>query len=58
LKEGEFVRPVEVSAGISDGMNTAVAAEGLREGDEVVTGEIIGAPTSVSNPFLPKIIRR
>jgi HlyD family secretion protein len=58
LKEGEFVRPVEVAAGISDGMNTAVAAEGLREGDEVVTGEIIGAPTSVSNPFLPKIIRR
>jgi HlyD family secretion protein len=58
LKDGEFVRPLEVTAGISDGMNTAVAAEGLHEGDEVVTGETIGAPTSVSNPFLPKIIRR
>lgn len=58
LKEGEFVRPIEVTAGISDGINTAVTAEGLRESDEVVTGEISGAPSSVSNPFLPKIIRR
>lgn len=58
LKDGEFVRPVQVAAGISDGMNTAVSAEGLREGDEVVTGEILGAPASVSNPFLPKLIRR
>ena len=58
LKDGEFVRPIEVTAGISDGKNTAVAGEGLREGDEVVTGEVVGPPASVSNPFLPKIIRR
>jgi HlyD family secretion protein len=58
VKDDEFVRPIEVLAGISDGMNTAVAADGLHEGDEVVTGEIMGAATSVSNPFLPKIIRR
>lgn len=58
LKDGEFVRPIEVMAGISDGKNTAVAEEGLREGDEVVTGEVVGRPASVSNPFLPKIIRR
>lgn len=58
LKDGEFVRPIEVAAGISDGVSTAITAEGLREGDEVVTGEVVGAPASVSNPFLPKIIRR
>jgi HlyD family secretion protein len=58
LKDGDFVRAIEVTVGISDGMNTSVAAEGLREGDQVVTGEAMGAPTSVSNPFLPKIIRR
>lgn len=58
LKDGEFVRPIEVIASISDGMNTAVTADGLHEGAEVVTGEILGASTSVSNPFLPKIIRR
>jgi HlyD family secretion protein len=58
LKDGEFVRPIEVVAGVSDGVNTAVTADGLREGDEIVTGEIVGAPTRVSNPFLPKVIRR
>jgi HlyD family secretion protein len=58
LKAGEFVRPLEVTMGISDGVNTAVAADALREGDEVVTGEISGPPSGVSNPFLPKIIRR
>jgi HlyD family secretion protein len=58
LKDGEYVRPVEVTAGISDGVNTAVAADGLRDGDRVITGEAAGAAANVSNPFLPKIIRR
>jgi len=59
LKDGAFVRPVEVTAGTSDGANTAVAAEGLREGQEVVTGEsAASARTDVKNPFLPKVIRR
>jgi HlyD family secretion protein len=55
---GDFVRPLEVAAGISDGANTAVTADGLREGEEVVTGEIVAAGADVKNPFLPKIIRR
>jgi HlyD family secretion protein len=58
VKAGEFVRPIEVTASISDGMKTAVTADGLHEGDEVVTGETTGAAAGVSNPFLPKIIRR
>ena len=58
VKDGEFVRPIEVTAGISDGVDTAVTADTLHEADEVITGEIIGPPTGVSNPFLPKIIRR
>jgi HlyD family secretion protein len=58
LKDGEFVRPIEVTAGISDGVDTTVAADTLHEGDEVITGEIVGPPSGVSNPFLPKIIRR
>jgi HlyD family secretion protein len=59
LKDGAFVRPIEVTAGTSDGVNTAVAAEGLREGQEVVTGETAAsAQTDVKNPFLPKVIRR
>lgn len=58
LKSGDFVRPVEVVAGISDGLDTAVAASDLHEGDEVVTGDVVGGPSNVSNPFLPKIMRR
>jgi len=59
LKDGAFVRPIEVTAATSDGASTAVAAEGLREGQEVVTGETTAsAQTDVKNPFLPKAYRR
>jgi len=58
LKAGDFVRPIEVSVGISDGINTVVTADGLREGDPVVTGEIIASQADMKNPFLPKILRR
>jgi HlyD family secretion protein len=59
LKEGEFVRPVEVKVGISDGTNTAVAADTLREGQEVVTGEIAETAQPVTqSPFVPQIRRR
>ena len=58
VKAGEFVRPVEVAAGVSDGVNTAVTAEGLHEGDQVVTGEIIAKQADIKNPFLPKFNRR
>src|SRR5882724_2309304 len=39
LKEGEFVRPVEVKLGASDGAATAVVSDNVREGQEIVTGE-------------------
>lgn len=58
VKSGDYVRPIEVSEGISDGVNTAVVASDLHEGDEAVTGDIVGGPSNVSNPFLPKIMRR
>lgn len=54
IKDGDWVRPVEVEAGISDGVTTAVASEGLHAGAEIVTGESAesGQP-AVRNPFLP-----
>jgi HlyD family secretion protein len=58
VKEGEFLRPIEVTAGTSDGANTAVTGEGLKEGLQVVTGEVAGAAQNdVKNPFLPKLRR-
>jgi HlyD family secretion protein len=58
IKAGQFVRPLEVTTTITDGANTAVSAEGLHEGDEAVTGEIVAAQSDTKNPFLPKFIRR
>ncbi len=57
IKSGEFIRPIEVSTGISDGADTSVTSDALREGDEVVTGEIAAAKVAVKNPFLPQSIR-
>jgi HlyD family secretion protein len=58
LRDGEFVRPLEVKIGISDGANTAVMSQNLQEGQEVVTGEAAVANTQTRNPFLPPTIRR
>src|SRR5258707_6359301 len=59
VRDGEFVRPVEVKAGTSDGANTAVASDGLRDGQEVVTGEIVEiAQTGTKNPFVPQFRKR
>ncbi len=59
LKDGEFVRPVEVKVGTSDGSSTAVTADHLKEGEEVVTGETTGPEQGATqNPFLPHFIRR
>ena len=58
IVDGDFVRPLEVNAGISDGANTAVASEDLQEGQRVATGEETVASTQVRNPFLPPTIRR
>lgn len=59
LKEGEFVRPVEVTIGASDGANTSIVANNLTEGQEVVTGEDVSSTqVGTQNPFLPQFRRR
>jgi HlyD family secretion protein len=59
LKDGEFVRPMEVKAGVSDGANTSVMADNLQEGQEIVVGEAsANSPVITKNPFVPQIIRR
>lgn len=59
VKAGEYVRPVKVRLGISDGTNTVIAADTPLEGQEVVTGEIAeSAQTAARSPFVPQVIRR
>lgn len=58
LKSGRFVRPLQVKVGPSDGANTAVTSDELREGQLVVTGESSAGQTENKSPFLPKTIKR
>jgi HlyD family secretion protein len=60
IKDGDFVRPLDVKAGFSDGTRTAIASDQVHDGMEVVTGEIAqgAADTSQKNPFIPQMPRR
>ena len=59
LKEGDFVVPLEVKTGLSDGANTAILSDNLHEGQEIVTGETtLKAQAASQNPFLPPVIKR
>ena len=59
MKDGEFVRAVDVTVGTSDGVNTGVAADALQEGQEVVVGEAsANSQAATKNPFLPPTIKR
>jgi len=55
VRTGEFLKPIHVRAGISDGVVTEVRGDGLTDGLEVVTGEIHAetAAASNTNPFGP-----
>jgi HlyD family secretion protein len=62
VAQGKFVRPLSVSAGLTDGTFTEVSGEGLAEGLLVVTGESTrgaeASPTTEQNPFVPQFLRR
>jgi len=59
LKDGNFVRPVEVQIVASDGSETEVAGDDLKEGMEVVVGVggKEGRADDTTNPFAPKLFR-
>jgi HlyD family secretion protein len=60
VKDGDYVRPVEVTLGLNDGVSTAVVSNELADGTEVITGETTKAAMAEAqkNPFLPQIQRR
>lgn len=59
IKDGEYVRPVTVMVGPTDTFNTEVSSPDLKEGAEVVVGEIHPEDTSqTTNPFAPQVFRR
>ncbi|MCC7350057.1 MAG: efflux RND transporter periplasmic adaptor subunit [Phycisphaerales bacterium] len=63
VADGTFVRPVNVQVGLTDGSQTQVSGDQVKEGMEVVTGEmrpdeVGGGDAAGNNPFAPRIPRR
>jgi len=58
--EGQYVRPIRVKVGQSDGTLTEVEGEGLEQDQKVVTGVETQSRDEVnaSNPFTPQFLRR
>jgi HlyD family secretion protein len=58
IEDGEFVKPIEVTAGLSDGIETEVEGRGLSESQHVVLGLQLATDLADSdpdnNPFAPK----
>jgi HlyD family secretion protein len=59
IKDGDYVRPVNVRIIATDGTNTEVTGRDLQDGLEVVVGENVAADESgdTTNPFAPKIFK-
>jgi HlyD family secretion protein len=56
IVEGQFVRPVRVKLGLSDGTRTEVIGDDLKDGTNVVTGDALQVSSSdSSNPFAPQM---
>jgi len=59
VEQGEFVRPVHVSVGLTDGTSAEVEGKDLTEGMRVVVGEatreVAGGPGAERSPFTPQM---
>jgi HlyD family secretion protein len=60
LPRGQYVKPVKVSLGLSDGSLTEIQNSKLKQGMQVVVGEKLAeeSATSTSSPFTPQLFRR
>ncbi|MFO0948938.1 MAG: efflux RND transporter periplasmic adaptor subunit [Planctomycetota bacterium] len=55
IQEGEFVRPIELKTGMSNGISTEVVEGNLAEGMKVVLGTVEATTAeAASSPFVPK----
>jgi HlyD family secretion protein len=59
IKDGGFVRPIEVKVGVTDRVDTAVTSDQLKENSEVIVGDVdLNADASQKNPFMPPMQQR
>jgi HlyD family secretion protein len=55
VKEGDFLRPLTVRVGLSDGVKSEVIGEGIEENREIILGLAQSASDEGGSPFLPKL---
>jgi HlyD family secretion protein len=57
IQDGGYVRPIVVNVGLSDGSMTEVQSDRLREGMEIVVGELVrsSGTAQTTNPFTPQV---
>jgi len=58
--DGEFVRPINVKAGITDGKNVEISGKNVDEHLEVIVGDVRrdSSTAQTNNPFAPKFFNR
>ncbi len=65
VSDGNYVRPIRVRTGITDGIDTEVQGDQLQEGTQVIVGEVVAQQSSGAtpgqfgggSPFAPQIRR-
>jgi HlyD family secretion protein len=57
IQEGSYVRPIKVRTGLNDGTMTEITGDGIKEGLQIITGELQQTETNTgtTNPFVPQI---
>ena len=59
VKDGPLARPVKVRIGASDGIDTEISGREVKEGMEVIIGELTPDQVAdMSNPFAPKLFNK
>ncbi len=61
VREGQYLRPIRVRSGVTDGMMTEVQGQDVTDGMEVVLAEEApstgSGPQAAANPFAPQFPR-
>jgi len=60
ITQGQYLKPIKVNLGLTDGSLTEVQSPKLKEGMQVVVGERLKeeSPASAASPFTPQLFRR
>jgi HlyD family secretion protein len=54
IKDGSYVRPLDVKLGVTDRVDTAVFSDTLKDGSEIIVGDVdAGGAGATKNPFMP-----